>query len=149
MSRSILRRFARTENGSVILETALVLTIVLMLMFGIFDVGRVLYTANNLVSAARDGARIAAVRERITEDSVKNAIKDTVIAHFSAYRFGGSALIADSVTVTPILSGGLPAAVRVTISYPFTWMSPLPKLLRWAGSNQRAVHAQAEYRYEF
>lgn len=149
MSRSILRRFARSENGSVILETALVLTILLMLMFGIFDVGRALYTANNLVSAAREGARFAAVRERIQEDSVKNVVKDTVIARFGAYRFGGGALIRDSVTVTPVLAGGIPASVRVTVSYPFTWISPLPRLLRWTGSNQRAVHAQSEYRYEF
>jgi len=123
--------------------------ILLMLLFGIFDVGRVLYTANNAVSAARDGARIAAITPNIDQSTVRDAIKDTVIAHFSAYRFGGSALIRDSVTVTALLAGGLPAAVRVTISYPFTWVSPLPKLLRWTGSNQRAVHAQAEYRYEF
>ena len=39
-------------------------TIILMLLFGVVDMGRALYTANNLVSAAREGARFRARKAR-------------------------------------------------------------------------------------
>jgi Flp pilus assembly protein TadG len=161
MSRSMLRRFARGESGSVILETALVIGILLALLFGVFDIGRVLYTANNAVSAARDGARIAASTQGICTGTTAADIRDTVVSHFSAYRFGGNVLLVDSVTVEPLPAGvcalpASPSAVRVSVSYPFTWIIPIPRLACLAqrsscaaASNTRAVHAQAEYRYEF
>lgn len=151
MHGSRLRGFARSQDGSVILETALMLTVLLILLFGIADVGRVLYTANNAVSAAREGARVAAVTASISASGVQDNIKDTVIAHFSAYRFGGVALTRDSVTVEALTVAGGTAvqAVRVTVSYPFTWITPIPRLLSWGSSNTRAIRGQAEYRYEF
>jgi Flp pilus assembly protein TadG len=134
----------------VILETALLITLLLLLLFGIVDMGRVLFTANNAVSAAREGARAAAVTSGITATAGQNAVKDTVINHFTAYRFGGVALIRDSVRVETLPSGAAnPYAVRVTVSYPFTWITPIPRLLGWGNSNTRAVHGQAEYKYEF
>jgi len=42
----MLRRFVRGESGSVILETALVIGILLALLFGVFDIGRVLFDWN-------------------------------------------------------------------------------------------------------
>jgi hypothetical protein len=121
----------------------------------------VLYTANNAVSAARDGARIAATMQSIC--TVSGGIQDTVVNHFSAYRFGGGPLHRDSVSVTVLPAGSCatpptatPSSVRVAVSYPFTWIIPIPKLACLAqraagcsGSNTRAVHAAAEYRYEF
>ena len=153
MARSLLRRFARSENGSVILETALVLTILLLLMFGVFDVGRALYTANGLISAAREGARFAAVDANVATDVTPT--KNVVIARFSP--FGGSALTAAQITVTPVYnggscaapsSGGLPQSICVTAAYPFTWITPIPRLLGWS-SNTRTITGKAEYRYEF
>jgi Flp pilus assembly protein TadG len=145
-----LRHFKRSEDGSVILETALMMFLLLLLLFGIVDVGRVLFTANNAVSAAREGARRAAVTPSITASGSQTAVKDTVINHFTAYRFGGPALGYADINVEPLPAGsGAPSAVRVTVSYPFTWITPIPRLLGWTGSNTRIVHGQAEYRYEF
>lgn len=153
MSKSLLRRFARSENGSVILETALVLTILLLLMFGVFDVGRALYTANSLISSAREGARFAAVDQDVATNSTPT--KNIVIARFSP--FGGSALGASNIVVTPVYAGGTcaapstggnPQSICVTASYPFTWITPIPRLLGWS-SNTRTITAHAEYRYEF
>ena len=61
MRKLRFRRFLRNENGSVIVETALMVTILLLLTFGIVDMGRSLYIANTLILSARDGARTAAV----------------------------------------------------------------------------------------
>ena len=55
------RTFFQKQDGSVILETALMITVLLILMFGMVDFGRVMYTSNSLISAAREGARSGAV----------------------------------------------------------------------------------------
>jgi Flp pilus assembly protein TadG len=134
----------------VILESAIMMLLLLLLLFGIVDVGRVLYTANNAVSAAREGARFAAIipglYNNLATDTLR--VKDTVIAKFSAYRFGGSALVRDSVRVQVFTVGVNPQAIRVTVSYPFTWLTPIPRLMGWGNVTTRAIHAQAEYRYE-
>jgi Flp pilus assembly protein TadG len=144
------RRFLRSEQGSVLIETALMLTIILLLMFGVVDMGRALYTANNLVSAAREGARFAA-----TDNSCATIVADTkatVRARFSP--FGGAALTDAQITVT-VVNPSTPGfctngSIRVAIAYPFTWITPVPKLMRWTNGSTftSTLHSQAEYRYE-
>jgi len=144
MLKRMLRRLASSRDGSVILETALMLTILLIMMFGIIDLGRALFTANNLVSAAREGARYAAIDQGIlnaTPDTL--AVKDTVRNHFSA--FGGSPLAYANVATT-MVGGAHPSSIRVTIKYRFTWITPIRSLV---GAMRDTLHAQAEYRYEY
>jgi Flp pilus assembly protein TadG len=50
------------ERGSAIVETAIVLVVALMLVFGIIDFGRLMYTYHTIASMARQGARWAIVR---------------------------------------------------------------------------------------
>jgi hypothetical protein len=144
MSRRLLRRLASGRDGSVILETALMLTILLMMMFGIIDLGRALFTSNNLVSAAREGARYAAVDQGIKANNPPDtlAVKDTVVNHFSS--FGGTALTRANVTTT--LIGTPTSSVRVIIKYRFSWITPIRSLV---GAMKDTLKAQAEYRYEF
>jgi Flp pilus assembly protein TadG len=141
MLKRLLRRMVTSRDGSVILETALMITILLIMMFGIIDLGRALFTANNLVSAAREGARYAAIDQNIAADTL--FIKDTVINHFS--QFGGAALTRANVTTT-FIGGTPPSSIRVIIKYRFTWITPIRSLV---GSMRDTLHAQAEYRYEF
>jgi hypothetical protein len=51
-----------SERGSTLLEFAFVLIITLVLMFGIIDFGRALYSYHFVANAAREGARFASVR---------------------------------------------------------------------------------------
>ena len=46
MRKGLLRRLASGRDGSVILETAIMISMLLMLMFGIVDLGRVLFAEN-------------------------------------------------------------------------------------------------------
>jgi Flp pilus assembly protein TadG len=141
MLQRLLRRFVSGRDGSVMLETALMITILLVLMFGIVDLGRALFTANNLVSAAREGARYGAVDPNLPTDTM--AVKDTVIAHFSP--FGGPALTRANVAATPLPAGGAYSSIRVRISYRFTWITPIR---RFVGAMTDSLHAQAEYHWE-
>jgi Flp pilus assembly protein TadG len=140
MPKSLLRRLVRSRKGSVMVETALMITILLVLMFGIIDLGRALFTSNNLVSAAREGARLGAVQQTLDT----NLVKAAVISHFSP--FGGPALTNANIATTQTnigVEGN--QAIRVTITYPFTWITPIRRLV---GNMTSTLHAQAEYHLE-
>jgi Flp pilus assembly protein TadG len=52
----------RPRRGATLVETALVLPVVLMMLFGIFEYGRFMFLYTTATNAVRDGARYAAVR---------------------------------------------------------------------------------------
>ena len=54
-------RRPRGDPGQSLIEFALVLPIFLLLLFGLIDIGRYVYTANALNQAAREGARYGSV----------------------------------------------------------------------------------------
>ena len=56
----MMKRLARPE-GQTLVEFALVLPIFVLIVVGIFDAGRAVYTNSVLSQAAREGARLAAV----------------------------------------------------------------------------------------
>ena len=141
MRKRLLRRLVSSRDGSVLLETALMITILLVLMFGIIDLGRALFTANNLVSAAREGARWGAVDADMPTDL--DSVKIITMAHFSP--FGGPALTAANIQATAQPDAANATSVRVRISYPFRWITPIQ---RFVGSMRDSLHAQAEYRWE-
>lgn len=53
-------------RGQTLAEFALVLPVLLLVMMGILDFGRVVFAYNNLSNAARDGARVAIVDQTVT-----------------------------------------------------------------------------------
>jgi Flp pilus assembly protein TadG len=133
-----LSSFRRSERGAAMVEFAIVLPVLVLLVGGIIDLGRLLYTYNNLTSAVREGARLAAV----LPDPQPNDPR--VIARVRQWNFPGK-------TGNPNVSVTLDAAqpntqfVTVTItSYQFTWLSPLRSLgnvttwptsaFRWEGA---------------
>jgi len=140
------RTFFQKQDGSVILETALMISVLLILMFGMVDFGRVMYTTNSLVSAAREGARFGATQNTVNT----GAIQDTVLARFNPYRFGGDNLLKANVTATAV--GTPTTSIRVSISYPFTWITPVAAVASLIANGTvsygSTLHAQAEYRYE-
>jgi len=159
MTKAWWRRFRRSEQGSIMVETALMLMILLIVVFGIVDMGRALYTTNSLVAAAREGARAAAADVNVGAALILDA-QTAARDHFNP--FGGSALtLADppiQVTcctpalVCSVANCDAPSgrSVRVRITYTFTWITPVPRLMKWTtgSSFTSALHAQAEYKYE-
>jgi len=147
MRRRRFRRFIRNENGSIIVETALMIAVLLLLVFGIVDMGRSLYVANTLILAARDGARTAVVR---ADDGVLiDSTKALVMRRFNTYRFGSDSLLASHITVTRV-GGTPPSSIQVAIAYPFKWLTPVPRLMKWttATTFTSTLHSQAEMKFE-
>jgi Flp pilus assembly protein TadG len=79
--RAEFGRAAKEEHGQNLVEFALVITVVLMMIFGIIDFGRALYTYHFVAHAAREGSRYAMVRgadcqlTNCTEGDIQNYVK--------------------------------------------------------------------------
>jgi len=109
-------------RGSVIIETALILTAAMITFIGIIDVGSVLFRLQGLNERARAGVRYAVVN---TYDASK--IKNIVVYGNSAGL--GSALLSLNtglVTANYVDLGDNTAKIQVIISgYPFRFFTPL------------------------
>lgn len=62
-----MRRLVQGSTGQALAEFALVVPIFLLLLFGIIDLGRLVYTANALSNGAREAARAGSVGTRPPE----------------------------------------------------------------------------------
>ena len=136
----------REQDGTQLLELALVLPMLLVLAVGAIDFGSGFILKQKLTNAARDGARVAVEQSMLdisqpvppSVQSVRNSIIDylnnanvDVSAIGTAptktgatewtYSGGGAEIIIDRGVVISIPSGGVATATRVTIRYPFTW----------------------------
>jgi Flp pilus assembly protein TadG len=89
------------ERGQSLVEFALVIPIVILIMAGIFDLGRVVFINNSLSDGARDGARHAATGLRDVDYCTR--VDDAVR---SATR--GQALTPYTVTITTVDGDGDP-----------------------------------------
>lgn len=56
-----MRRARADTSGQALVETALVLPLLLLLIVGLFDVGRAIWLSNTLASAVREGTRYGIV----------------------------------------------------------------------------------------
>jgi Flp pilus assembly protein TadG len=123
-------------------EFAIVVPLLLLLVFGIIDFGRVFFDLNNLTNVARDGARSGAVIPTVTNTEL-NRVRDSVIARFNRNNIKNSALTTAMVTVSA--QGTSPnRTIRVVISgYPLNPIVPLGPLT----GPLRDV--RAEFRHEF
>jgi Flp pilus assembly protein TadG len=118
----------RNRKGAAIVEFALVVPLLLLLLWGIVDIGRAFYTLNNLASAVREGARTAAVMSTDpTTAANQTIVKNTVITAFKPI---GPPLTAANVVVS--LAN---RQVTVQANYPF---APLV-LVGWNFTVQRSA----------
>lgn len=58
------RRIRSDSRGQALVEFALTFPILILLIFGLIDLGRAVYVSNSLAEAARDGARYGSVQAR-------------------------------------------------------------------------------------
>ncbi len=131
------------ERGASLPETAIVMSVLLALTFGIIDFGRAMYTYGFVAQLAREGSRWAAVHgsTSCTNSMVNgtstladcNATAGQIQSYVQSLSQG--ATIASNITVAPVYScpgsGATNApgcTVSLTVNYPFTFVLPyLPK----------------------
>ena len=64
-------------SGQALVEFALVLPILLLIIFGIVDAGRLIFTSNTVSNAARQGARVAIVNQSSSGTSTCDTTQPT------------------------------------------------------------------------
>jgi Flp pilus assembly protein TadG len=109
----------KTDRGAAAVELALVLPVLLLMLFGVIDFGRMLNTQLRLTEAAREGARAAALRQPAT-------------TRVQAATSGLTGVTAD-VTTCPTNAVATQDAV-VTVNYNFQFVTPLAAIAGVFGS---------------
>ncbi len=109
-----------SSGGNAVVEFALVLPILLLVLFGITEFGRMIMTTNVLNTASREGARLAAVRPMSDSLSVKARVTEVLNA---------ARVVPKTTTVVYDLAAH---SVRVEVSTDFNILSRsvLPPSLR-------------------
>jgi Flp pilus assembly protein TadG len=116
-------RHRQRERGQALIETAIMVPILLMVMVGIFEVGRAYQTYQVVTNAAREGARMSVT---------PNSNKDTAIALVKKYLADGqldksaSASVVVDNTATMTVNGTTHGASLVTVDYPFQFIMLQP-----------------------
>lgn len=127
---------ATKRNGQSLVEFSLVIPIFVLLVVGFFEIGRAVFAYNTIASAARQGARVAAVNqlENVTECDASRPVEDPFDPHWSirgcviaaASTLGITTANVDiaygpppatSLDCDPTLHVGCIAAVTVTYDY--------------------------------
>ena len=136
-----LRELGRTHNnkGQAMVETALVLMLLVVLIFGMTEFGRAMYTKNTLNNAARAGARAAIVTNPLnsltrtypsfsTTDSIYNNIFGSLL-YIDKTQVTATVCVVDN---TGACTGKTPAGpgdpVNVTVTYT-GFNSVVPRLI--------------------
>jgi Flp pilus assembly protein TadG len=116
---SLNRRRPRRDSGAAAVEMALVLPLLLFVVFGVVDFGRMLNAQLTLTQAAREGARAAALGQ--SADARVQA---------AATNLSG---VTSTVTTCPA-GGSVSADAVVTANLNFTFVTPLAALAPLFGS---------------
>lgn len=116
-------RTINNQRGSVLIETAFVLPLLLLVMVGIFELGRAYETWQVLTNAAREGAR-ASVMPGADEDVVRGIVEQ--------YMRDGQLTGLDDTTVNVnrdasiVVDDTTVGASEVTVEYPFQFAALRP-----------------------
>ncbi len=107
------------EKGQSVLEVALVLPVILLILAGVLDLGRLYYVTVALTDAAGEGATYAAINPNDT---------DQIISRAQSAAEGLVQIQTENVIVDcPSVSPGNP--VTVTVGYDFTLATPLLNMI--------------------
>ncbi len=107
-------------RGNAVIEFALTLPILLLVVFGITELGRAIMTKNVLSTASREGARLASV----------SSVSDSLNIYARVEEILAAARIDSSTIVVQYDVPGHSVRVRVTTNFQILSKSVLPPALR-------------------
>lgn len=119
----VTRRMGRDERGASIVELALLFPLLMILMLWATDATRLFIADVGLANSAREAARYGAIFPSDTA-----GIKQRVYDELGSASIGSDPSQVTSISIArtsaPTPPGG--AVVEVTVSYRFTFLSPMP-----------------------
>ena len=153
------RRGALHDRGAAAVEFAIVLVLLLIILFGIIDFGRLLFVSQSVKAASREGARVASIATATSTDifnrTASAADSAQGLAGGGDTRIAADVCVTDSgtcATATPSFipgtggtagwaarttappsttpcAGTTNTSVRITVDQPFLWFTPVGGLL--------------------
>jgi len=120
------------ERGQDVVEFAIIFTVLFLVLMGIFDMGRAVYSYSVLFNAAREGARYGIIHPTDTA-GIKAQVLNLAVG-----------LDPNALTVTSSLPDK--NDVQVNLSYKFTIVTPI--IQAFFGSNQLTLVSESTMRIE-
>jgi len=109
------------QTGQDLVEFALLLPILLLLVFGIFDLGRLFHAGITITSAAREGARFGTRNKEATDEEIRIATRNEALN--SGIDLSSSTIDVNYLDLLPMSSpNGKDDTIRVRISYDFNFI---------------------------
>ncbi len=112
--------FDSRQKGQDLVEFALVLPILLLIMFGVLDLGRLFHAAITITNAARVGARFGTRNKEATDGEIRAATRDE--AFESGIDLSTAPIDIDYLDILPLGLGnqdGNDDTIQVKITYDF------------------------------
>lgn len=127
-----MTRTKKSEIGQSLVEFALILPVFIVILFGIMEFGRLWETTNVLTSAAREGARVAAVTEPDLDEALTAAqsvlaagdVNDATVT-ISGPDTNKDIVVTVVMTYTPLTGSIIPGFTQFQLSRSTT--------MRWEG----------------
>ncbi len=107
----------KSEKGQAALEFALILPILLYVICGITDFGRILYTKNALTTMSQQAARYASIDSTRTDSDISTFVRGN-----AAVSDTSTSTLTIATTPTPTRTSG--DLVKVTLSYKIKYITP-------------------------
>jgi Flp pilus assembly protein TadG len=113
---NLLRRFRTNERGAELIEMALILPLLLAMLAGIVDFGRMFQRMEVTTNAAREGARLASL-PGYSQTDVQNRVRAYMDAGIIAGAGAQTNVTRTLVTITPGGGGASFQAAQVNVAY--------------------------------
>jgi len=114
----------RSERGQGLVEFALIFPVLILLLVGIFDAGRLVFAYNNITNAAREAARTGIVNQTISV--IENeAINQASTLGLTTGQVDVEFCQPDGSGCTTTAPTNLDALVQVQVSYDWTAITPI------------------------
>ncbi|MEV0267325.1 TadE/TadG family type IV pilus assembly protein [Hamadaea sp. NPDC050747] len=125
MNPKKMRRSRHSDRGAAAVETALLVPVLLLILFGVIDFGRLLNAQITLTEAAREAARSQTLNP--TDNRATNASTAQSRANLLAQNIGTVTVNSGASSFcTP--SAGAGDDAKVVLSHQFKWVTPVGAL---------------------
>ena len=115
---TFLRKIRREESGAAVVEMALSLPILLLMIYGMFQVGVIMAADAGMQHALGEGARMATLYPTPTDASIKSKMQSKVFGMYI-----GSYTVADPVTVSSAATKYKDLSVSYTVTPNFLFFN--------------------------
>lgn len=121
----------RSQQGAAAVEFAIILPVLLLVMFGIIDLGRLLFLQVSLAAASHEGSRASSLRSVTSTNGsqVAQAVGDAVANAAPGAARLGSLSDTQMVVVNPTYCSTDETSTRITAQAPFRWIMPVGLVL--------------------